>query len=149
MSVQTKNMSKTQRGTLSSNSRICNWAVNSVTAAIGFSAEQQKFVIVVKLAKASITEHNIFFMCTEKNNQIAFGYYLLQHFSYELQMFWDIPMPDRTNPDSISSSSIPDNLTRRFSPGLACATLSSSRYIASTFTLACNNSKYKLLTRCN
>lgn len=49
----------------------------------------------------------------------------------------DIPMLDKTNPDNMSSSSIPDNLIRRFSPGPARLTLFSSMNIASTFTDAC------------
>ena len=46
----------------------------------------------------------------------------------------NIPMLDRTNPDIMSSSSIPDNLTRTFSPGPASLTLFSSQYTAKTFT---------------
>lgn len=45
-----------------------------------------------------------------------------------------IPTLDKTKPADISSSSTPDNLILRFSPGPARLTLSSSANIARTLT---------------
>jgi hypothetical protein len=48
----------------------------------------------------------------------------------------NLPTFDTTKPAAMSSSSIPDNLTRTFSPGAALLTLSSSQYMLMTFTFA-------------
>lgn len=48
----------------------------------------------------------------------------------------NIPTLHKTKPDKMSSSSTPDNLTRTFSPGPTCLTLSSSQNMARTFTAA-------------
>lgn len=50
-------------------------------------------------------------------------------------------MLDSTKPAVMSSSSIPDSLTRTFSPGAALLTLSSSQCTLMTFTLACEQNR--------